>query len=78
MVAHTLAMAHRHPPSKQGLLGIQEQSPFHCALLLVLLTIELYFHLEIWNMQDTNVHSWHDDCGSHNGGFKKEKSPYTH
>lgn len=60
MVAYKLALAHRHPPLKQGLLGVQEQSPFHGALLLVLVTVELDLHLDLWNMQDTNVHSRHD------------------
>lgn len=50
VVAYTLAVAHRHTPLEQGLLGIQEQSPLHCTFLLVLVTVELHLHLEIWSM----------------------------
>lgn len=50
-VAYALAVAHYHPSLEHRLLGIQEQSPLHWTLLLVLVTIELHLHLEVWNKQ---------------------------
>lgn len=63
MVADTLAMAHRHAPLKQRLLGIQEHGPFHSALLLVLLAIELHFHLESWTQ--TYIHGLRPVAAAH-------------
>lgn len=55
VAANALAVAHRHAPVEHRLLGIQEQSPLHRTLLLVLVAIELHLHLEVWNEQRTQV-----------------------
>lgn len=48
-------MPHRHTLLEQGLLGIQEQSPLHGTFLLVLVTVELHLHLEIWETRHTTT-----------------------
>lgn len=49
MLALSLSVVQPHSHREQRLLGIQEQSPLHCTFLLVLMTIKLHLHLEIWN-----------------------------
>ena len=72
-------MVHSHTLLEQGLLGIQEQSPLHCTLLLVLLTIELHLHLEIWNTSYTQVsiHGVMNVLESHDDRLKKDPHKYS-
>lgn len=67
-------MAHHHAPLKQRLLGIQEHSPFHSALLLVLLAIELHFHLESWTQM--YIHGLMTE--SRSGSFLKKTETHTY
>ncbi|TNN54145.1 hypothetical protein EYF80_035653 [Liparis tanakae] len=57
-------MAHAHTPPERGLLGVQEQSPPHRSLLLVLITIQLHLHLENASVLLDKLTNTHQETGT--------------